>query len=95
MLGKSDERAMQLLEKHNNQNCCMRFLRKYRDNMPMGGIRIALFDYEDQDRMYSTFCSRIFGFIMLTFIGVLALVYMHGFGKVTDYEEYMVPYQSN
>ena len=47
MLFQSDERAKRLLEKHNSQNCCMRSLRKYRDNMPMGGIKIALFDYED------------------------------------------------
>lgn len=47
MLFQSDERAKRLLEEQNNQNCLMKTLRKYRDNMPMGGIRIALFDYED------------------------------------------------
>ena len=65
----------------------MRSLRKYRDNMPMGGIKIALFDYEDQDRMYSTFCSRFFGFVMLIFMGILALIYIKGFGKVIEYDE--------
>lgn len=45
--------------------------------------------------MYSTFCSRVFGLIMLIFIGMLALAYMYSFGKVTEYEQHLVPFHAN
>ena len=95
MMFDSDSRAERMLEEQDNENCCLRFLRKYRDNMPMGAIKLALFDYEDQDRTFSTCFSRIFGFFVLCILGIMAVTFLQEFGQIVIYQDLYVKYITN
>lgn len=87
-----ENKGIQEIQSVEDKSPLYKFWFKYRDGLPLVGLRTPLFSYDDHDLLYSTSWSRCLG--VTVSIGFLAYVMLSliDFGTIVNYSEELVPY---